>query len=188
VGVTQNKKRIVENYLVECARLGDKAAQEQLAIRFQKQFLAHAYRLLGDAELAKDAAQEGWIEIIRGIARLKDVNAFCAWSFRIITRKCAKQITGLKKDRELQQTMSEEPGLPEAEESGLGQANDLQLIRKALASLSAEHRAAITLFYLKDMSVAEIAVSLELPVGTVKTRLMHARNKLRAVLEGENHG
>ena len=46
-------------------------------------------------------------------------------------------------------------------------------------------RAAIALFYLEDMSVAEMAVALDVPAGTVKTRLMHARRKLRAALEGD---
>ncbi len=49
-------------------------------------------------------------------------------------------------------------------------------------------RAAIGLFYLEEMSVAEVAVALEIPVGTVKTRLMHGRKKLRATLEGDDHG
>ncbi len=63
-----------------------------------------------------------------------------------------------------------------------------QMLRKALAKLPEEHRAAIGLFYLEEMSVAEVAVALEIPVGTVKTRLMHARKKLRATLEGDDHG
>jgi len=48
-----------------------------------------------------------------------------------------------------------------------------------------EQRAAVALFHFEEMSVAEVAVALDVPVGTVKTRLMHARRKLRAVLEGD---
>ena len=58
-------------------------------------------------------------------------------------------------------------------------------LRAAIAALPADHRSAIALFYLEDMSVAEIAVALTMPAGTVKTRLMHARRKLRAALEGD---
>ncbi len=58
-------------------------------------------------------------------------------------------------------------------------------LRAALADLPQEQRAAIGLFYLEDLGVAEVAIALNVPAGTVKTRLMHARRKLRAVLEGE---
>jgi RNA polymerase sigma-70 factor (ECF subfamily) len=54
-----------------------------------------------------------------------------------------------------------------------------------MRTLPPEHQAAIALFYLEDMSVAEVAVALDVPAGTVKTRLMHARRKLRDVFEGD---
>lgn len=67
-------------------------------------------------------------------------------------------------------------------------AADRKPIGKALAKLSPEHQAAIALFYLEGMTVAEVAVALDIPLGTVKSRLMHARGKLRAALEGEERG
>ena len=56
--MVESTKRIVEAYLVTCARLGDRVAKEQLVTRYQKKFLRHAYRLLGEAEQSRDAAQE----------------------------------------------------------------------------------------------------------------------------------
>jgi RNA polymerase sigma factor (sigma-70 family) len=186
--VVQSKKRIVEKYLVTCARLGDRAAQEQLVTRYQKKFLRHAYRLLGDAEQARDAVQDGWADILRGLPKLNDEAAFAAWAFRIVTRKCAKHISGLQKNRTLVEAMSGEP-LPENRaEDKTERESDRQSVHKALAKLPAEHRVAVALFYLEDMSVAEVAVALDIPVGTVKSRLMNARKKLRASLEGENYG
>lgn len=58
----------------------------------------------------------------------------------------------------------------------------------AIATLPAPQRAALSLFYTEDLGVAEIAVALDVPPGTVKTRLMHARRKVRALLEGRSHG
>ncbi len=58
-------------------------------------------------------------------------------------------------------------------------------MRRAIKTLPPEQQAAIALFYLEDMSVAEVAVALDVPAGTVKTRLMHARRKLRDALEGD---
>jgi RNA polymerase sigma-70 factor (ECF subfamily) len=60
-------------------------------------------------------------------------------------------------------------------------------VRRAMASLLGPQRATLALFYREGLRVAEIAVAMDVPVGTVKTRLMHARNALRALLEGEHH-
>jgi RNA polymerase sigma-70 factor (ECF subfamily) len=59
-------------------------------------------------------------------------------------------------------------------------------LRAAIAKLPPEQRAAVALFHFEELSVAEVAVALHVPVGTVKTRLMHARLKLRAALQGED--
>ena len=84
--------------------------------------------------------------------------------------------------------MSDEAMPEHTIENGVEQTDGRKPLHEALAKLPAAHRAAIGLFYLEEMSVAEVAVALETPVGTVKTRLMNARKKLRAELEGENHG
>jgi len=186
--VTQTTKRTVDKYLVTFSRLGDKGAQEQLVTRYQKKFLGHAYRLLGDTEQARDAVQDGWIDILRGLPKLQDDGAFPAWAFRIITRKCARHVTGLQKNREILHAMSDEPGPDHMGEDEIERTADHKPLHEALAKLPAEHRGAVALFYLEDMSVAEVAVALDIPVGTVKSRLMNARKKLRAALEGEDHG
>ena len=184
----QSKKRQFNKYLITCARLGDRAALAQLVPRYQRKFLGHAYRLLRDAELARDAVQEGWIDILRGLHKLQDEGAFSAWAFRIITRKCARHIAKLHKNREVLKNMREEAKTEPTASNDIDQALGHWTLRKALAKLPKEHRAAIGLFYLEEMSVAEVAVALEIPVGTVKTRLLHARKKLREALEGDNHG
>jgi len=184
VAYQTKQKRIVDGYLVACARLGDRAAQQKLVERYQTKFLRHAYRLLGDPEQARDSVQDGWIEILRGLPKLRDEDAFAAWAFRIITRRCAKLIAGLQKTRATLKRAAQTP----PEEHG---AADIELaaergpLRAAMARLPAGHRAAVALFYLEDLSVGEVAVALDLPAGTVKTRLMHAREKLRAALQGE---
>ena len=184
----QSKKRQFNKYLITRARLGDRAALEKLVTRFQRKFLGHAYRFLGDADLARDAVQEGWIDILRGLHKLQDEGAFSAWAFRIITRKCARHIAGLKKTREVLKDMRDEARTAPQAIDDVDQALGHWTLRKALAKLPEGHRVAIGLFYLEEMSVAEVAVALEIPVGTVKTRLLHARKKLRAALEGDDHG
>jgi len=184
--MTQNPKRIVDAYLVTCAQLGDRSAQEQLVARYQRKFLRHAFRLLGDGEQARDAVQDSWVEIVRGLSKLKDNTAFSAWAFRIVTRRCAKLIAGLQKSRRAVDVASDPSGGATCAPAGGDDPASFLEMRDALAALPPAHRATVALFYLEDMNVAEVAVALDIPAGTVKTRLMHARQKLRAMLTGED--
>lgn len=153
-----------------------------LAERWHGKLVSHAWRLTGDREAARDAAQAGWIEIVRGLPRLQDERAFAAWAYRIVSRRCAKQVGEAVRRRELGEVLA---GQPEAAAPGAPEALDRERLGSAIAKLPPDQKSAIALFYLEEMSVAEVAVALEAPAGTVKTRLMHARRKLRAALEGE---
>ncbi|MEX0899506.1 MAG: sigma-70 family RNA polymerase sigma factor [Gammaproteobacteria bacterium] len=184
--MSKEKERALDAYLVASARVGNRNAWRRLVERWQPRFLGHAYRLTGDAELARDAAQDAWAEVLRGLAGLDDVVAFPAWALRIVGRRCARLVNKQVKWRATEAALAREPDTaPEQSDSA---QRDLQLtaVRGALHSLSTEQRTAIGLFYLEEMSVAEVAVVLDVPIGTVKTRLMHARRKLRAQLETSN--
>jgi RNA polymerase sigma-70 factor (ECF subfamily) len=181
--MSRSAERILDEYLVASAKAGDSQSFQLLARRWQKKLVAHAWRLTGDAEAARDAAQEGWVEIVRGIGRLDDERAFPAWAYRIVSRRCAKQIGAAVRRRELAEAALAEPA---AEDGGTpGTALEHERLRAAVRGLPEDQRAAVALFHFEEMSVAEVAVALDVPVGTVKTRLMHARRKLRAALEGE---
>ena len=174
--------RILDEYLVVSARAGDAKAFDLLARRWQKKLVAHAWRLSGDADAARDAAQAGWIEIVRGLHRLHDEQAFPAWAYRIVSRVCARQIGDAVRRRSLCEEFAAQP---EAAAGELGDGHDSALLRAAVRALPSDQRATVALFHFEDLSVAEVAVALNVPAGTVKTRLMHARRKLRAALGGE---
>jgi RNA polymerase sigma factor (sigma-70 family) len=174
--------RILDEYLVVSAQAGDRKAFELLAGRWQKKLVAHAWRLSGDAEAARDAAQLGWIEIMRGLHRLQDERAFPAWAYRIVSRVCARQIGDAVRLRRLSEDIAAQP---EAEPGEVGSGHDADMLRAAIRALPAEQRTAVALFHFEELSVAEVAVALDVPAGTVKTRLMHARRKLRAALGGD---
>ncbi len=177
----QPAERALDEFLVASARTGDRKAFALLVRRWNGKLLAHAWRLLGDAEGAKDAVR--WAEIVRGLPRLSDTAAFPAWSFRIVSRRCARLIDRLRRERRLSQALGGEPQAASYEEKGEGM--EAERVRRAMAALPAGQRAAVALFHLEELSVAEVAVALDVPVGTVKTRLMNARRKLRAALEGD---
>lgn len=177
-------QRIFDEYLVACARNGDRNAFELLAKRWQRRLVAHAWRLLGEHDLARDAAQEGWVEIVRGLASLEDERAFPAWAYRIVSRRCARSARRLGRQRRLAEALAHQPE-PEAPGPDAPDHLGFDHVRNAIRSLPPEQRAALALFHFEEMSIAETAVALDVPAGTVKTRLMHARRKLRAILEGE---
>ena len=180
--MAESTARILDAYLVAAARTGDRRAFGLLVERWHGKLVAHAWRLTGDPEMARDAAQGAWVEIVRGLHRLADERAFPAWAYRIVSRRCAKQIGAAVRRRELAAKVTVEPY---AEVPAPDAAIDSAGLRSAIARLPAEQRSAIALFYLEEMSVAEVAVALDVPMGTIKTRLMHARRKLREAMEGE---
>jgi len=180
----RHKGRILDEYLAASARAGDRISLGQLAQRWQPKLYAHACRLTGDAELARDVVQDGWGDIVKGLPRLNDAAMFPAWAYRIIARRVADAIRRAQRDRKLVQSYGAEPAVATAESAEMEAYADRAPLCRAMAVLSPEQRAAIALFYTEDFSVAEIAAALNIPAGTVKTRLMHARRKLRQALEG----
>ena len=115
------------------------------------------------------------------LARLEDERAFPAWAYRIVSRRCARLVRGLQRDRALSRDLAAQPAPdPEPDYDGPEHA----ALARAIRGLPPGQRAAIALHHFEDMSIAETAVALDVPAGTVKTRLMHARRALRAALEG----
>ena len=180
---SQPAERALDEYLVASARIGDRRAFGLLVRRWNGKLLAHAWRLLGDGEKARDAVQDGWNEIVRGLPKLADTRAFPAWAYRIVSRRCGRLIGQARQDRRLRNAIENEVREDSYEASD--DRLDFERVRQAMAALPVEQRAAIALFHLEELSVAEVAVALDVPVGTVKTRLMNARRRLRAALEGD---
>lgn len=182
--MSKETDRILDGYLAVSARLGDRKAFGALAVRWQCKLLVHAWRLLHDEEAARDAVQDAWTEIARGLSRLRDEEAFAPWAYRIVTRRCAHAIRSRQAERRLEAAVAaDQPGAgaPPAP----GEALDHERVRAALRALPPEQQAAVALYYLEELGVAEVAVALDVPAGTVKTRLMHGRRKLRAALQGD---
>jgi len=178
------RARAVEAYLVASARMGDaRALSELVALRGPRLF-AHARRLSDDAEAARDIVQEAWVQILRGLHGLQDDHAFLPWALRIVTRIAARDVRGKVARRKLAQELAAEPVTSVAPVEPAGTA----ALHAALVQLPREQSSVLALFYLEDMGVAEVAIALDIPPGTVKTRLMHGRAKLRAILEGERDG
>jgi RNA polymerase sigma factor (sigma-70 family) len=168
--------QVVDETLVLYAQAGKREALDHLASRWRPRHYAHARRLLGTGDKAADAVQDAWISIIRGLWRLKDPARFPAWSYAIVTRRCQDILrrTARAHETQLDENVESDPS---------GDPLSTHDLRIGLSSLPPDQRAALALFYREGLTVSEIAEALAIPVGTVKTRLFHARRTLRRFLQ-----
>jgi RNA polymerase sigma-70 factor (ECF subfamily) len=164
------KEQIIDQILVMDAQDGDAQAMEQLVGRWQKRLWQHAFRLVGDTEAAWEITQQTWLGIIKGLRKLRDPADFRAWAYRITTNK---SIDWIKKSRAARQVSIEDfqdPQQKEKEDTGL---------KELLEKLDIRKRAVLSLYYFEQLSVPEISVALNIPTGTVKSRLHNARKELK---------
>ncbi|NIR02104.1 MAG: sigma-70 family RNA polymerase sigma factor, partial [Gemmatimonadales bacterium] len=178
--------------LVERAQRGDLEAFGRLVGRFQDAVFGTAYSLLGDFHKAQDIAQESFIRAWRNLEGLREPGSFPGWLFRI-TRNCCLDFLRRRNPDPLPLSGVEMPAsdVPPAPKE-LADAEMRGAVLDAIRSLSEPHRLATTLFYIDGYSVREVAEFLDVPAGTVKSRLHDARNKLRermvAMVEDELKG
>lgn len=180
--MTRRTARLFDEYLAAAARAGDRAAFGRLAERWQPKLLSHAWRLMGEAEAARDVVQDAWADIVRGLARLDDAALFPAWAYRIVSRRAADAIRKRGHARRIGTTYAAQAPQADDRARRMEATADAGPLARAIAGLPPDQRATVALFYIEDFSVAEIAAATGVPAGTVKTRLMHARAKLRAAL------
>lgn len=172
--------RIYDELLVTLVRAGDGRAAERLAARWQPRLMRSARRMLGETEGAREAVQEAWSGICRGWLRLSDPAMFPAWAYGILARKCADRIRRVSRERS---RFASSADLPEAGEPAAAPLR--HAIQGALGQLSAEHRIAAILYFSEGLTLAETAAATGVPVGTAKSRIFHARQQLKSLLEGD---
>ena len=172
--------RLYDEWLVTLVQAGDREAGERLARRWHPRLLRTARRLLGDTDSALVAVQDSWIAILRGIGGLRDPARFAPWAFGILRRRCADRVRSAQRERRHQGTGDAAPVAIAAA------ASEGTAIRQAFAALPADQRLAAQLFFGEGLTLAEIAEVQAVPLGTAKTRLFHARRKLKAALSGDD--
>lgn len=185
---------IHDEWLVVRSQAGEETALRELVARWRHRLYRHARRLTGRADAAEDATQEAWLAIVRGLRRLDDAARFGPWAYAIVTNKCRDWVRKQSRRRAggLGDAATVEaahaPQRHDGHDGGRGEGDDqTRALRAAMRDLSPTHRAALALHYLDGMNIAEIAAALGVPPGTVKSRLHHAREKLRAILERNQH-
>lgn len=178
------KEKSFNEWLVVNSQLGDKAAFDQLVLRWQPRLLAYATRRLGDRELAREVVQECLLSVTRGLARLRDPAAFPGWCYKTLERRCIDAIRSRIKDQQkLSELVQLETGPAAMSHDGTSQLEQKVSVEQALSRLDSSVAALLKLYYQESFTIEEIAAVLELPAGTVKSRLYYARKTLAAILE-----
>lgn len=176
---------ITDSKLVLEYRSGTKVTLTTLVERWHKKFCENAFWIVKDADLAKDIAQESWSTIIDKIDSLHDLNSFGFWALRIVYSKSIDALRNKSNERLKQQEyLKDESSIVEDYKED-NQLRDKLL--KTIKDLSSHQQVVIKLFYLEEYSLKEISKTLKISEGTVKSRLFHAREKLKQTIKNKDY-
>ncbi len=171
-------------WLEQC-REGDALAIEKMVHTYQKHVYRLALSILDDPDEAEDGTQESFLAALRALPSFREDAAFKTWLFSITINVCRSCLRRGKNRRQVQQILrglfhlrgeDEHP-----ERTAVQNEGDAELWQ-AIRTLDEKHRIPVVLRYYHDLPIAEIAAILNVPAGTVHSRLNHARKHLRALL------
>ena len=185
--------------VVRLAQQGREPAFRELVRRYERPVFSLVYRMVRDRESAEDLAQDTFVKVLNHIDRYSPEFKFSSWLFKIANNVAIDHLRRRRLD-----TVSID-GAPDATSASEVEASTIQLaseqespleelasrelgsaIERAIAALRPQYRACIMLRHVEGRSYEEIAATLDLPLGTVKTYIHRARHELRRALEGVN--
>lgn len=181
------KRPFTEAELIRALRSGRSDAIEALLDQFGDRLLRGVWLLLRDHHWAEDVVQETFVAAVRGIRRFRGDSGLYTWLYRIALNQCRML---LRRRRPLLLEEIPEEASPEpAVEEWVIRREDRHALLEALAALPYMYREALVLHYYFDMSVAEIAQTLDAPPSTIKSRLQRGRRRVAILLaEAKRHG
>ncbi|AIQ12592.1 RNA polymerase sigma factor [Paenibacillus durus] len=171
------------NHIIHRAKHGDKEAFAQLVKRYKGHVYRYAAGMLGDRMDAEDVSQEAFIKVYYSLSGLDNEYAFSSWIIRIVSNLCKDRL----KKRTKEQRMSDEPNETIADQH-LPDPLEKLSIEEAMSRLTVEHREILLLHEVQGYRYEEIADIMEIPLGTVKSRLFAARMVLRKELGKGDRG
>ena len=183
-----------QRLIAECLR-GRTAAFGELVRRYQDRLYNTVYRLLDNAEDAQDVVQEAFLHAYQALGAFKGDALFFTWLYRIAFNTAVslkrKQRAVLRVEAGRAETGSAGEPLDGSEESqpghALERAEQERRVQDALNRLSPDHRAVLVMKDMEGLKYEEMAKILDVPVGTIRSRLHRARLELRELLEHDEH-
>lgn len=179
--------------LVARALEGSQEAYREIVLRYQRPVFSLIVRMVRDAELAEDLAQEAFIKAFRALSRFDPSRKFSSWLFKIAHNATIDHLRRqrldmdslddrLEPDGQALGDRLEDVGAPPPDQ--LAHRRDLaEAMEQAIATLRPEYREVVLLRFVEGLAYQEIAEILDLPLGTVKTNIHRARKELAALLQ-----
>lgn len=166
---------------------GDRQAFDAIVERYRDRMVSFAYRMVGNAELAQDVAQETFVRVYKSAGTFRDDGRLSPWLYRIASNVCLSERTkrakeALNVDYDTLEDMHDSGVL--VDEQALASL-DNEKLAGAVAKLSSLHKTALIMHIYQGMTYAEIGEAINVPTGTVKSRIFYAIRKLREVLDTE---
>jgi len=155
---------------------------------FAERVYNQAYRMLGSKEDAEDATQEVFIRVHRGLMNFRGEAQMATWIWRITTNVCfsyrarRKEHTVPLDDYNFEETLADDSKTSNPESAFFKKEESERLIN-LIAELNHIEAAAVSMFYLQEMSYEEISAALSIPIGSVATALHRGREKLRMLFK-----
>ena len=172
--------RLADELLVVRCQLGEPEAFDTLIGRWHRPLWTYIRRMTGRDEDAQDILQDVWLRVIRGIPRLRDGTRLRGWLFGI-TRRVLMDRLRRQYAAPAYEVLDDDHG--QVLFDPIDREPDFVALEAALEGMPFGEREVLTLFYLRDLSLNDMAETLGIPVGTVKSRLFRARQTLRTTIE-----
>ena len=173
----------MQHDLVRRAQQGDRDAFGALVHGVIARLYASARLIVRDSEIAQDAVQDALVEAWRDIRGLRDPDRLDAWLHRLLVRACHRAARKVRGRAVAEVAWLSDHDASVADESATIDARDE--LERAFARIQADHRTVLVLVYYADLSLADAAVALGIPLGTMKSRLSRAMAALRAAVDAD---
>ena len=181
---TQKEVIYYELLVLRCQR-EDKGALEELIHSFERQIFYYIKRLVGNEADAWNILQETWIKVIHSIKQIRDPKRLPAWLYSIARKTSTSHLRSKYSKETLLDCTTD---IAEIEDSDENLSFDnAQQVHYGLNKISLSHREVLTLFFLHDLTLEQIADVLNISIGTVKSRLHYAKHALKEVLAKEGN-
>ncbi|NND64180.1 MAG: sigma-70 family RNA polymerase sigma factor [Flavobacteriaceae bacterium] len=182
------QKEIFDSILVDEIRSGNKKAFSLLVKRWQARFFAQAFWLTKNTEISKDITQESWEIVLLKLNQLKESRKFGSWGLSIVSRKAMDWHRLMQKENQLKSEYYNQSSISNLEANPETSEDVIVSLRKSINKLSEQQQIVLRLFYLEGFGLRQISRILEIPEGTVKSRLFNAREKLKKQINNRNYG
>lgn len=174
----------MERALVELARDGDEEAFASLIRMAGDRLMAVAYRILRDVDRAEDAVQQAIVTAWRELPAIREPDRFDGWLYRVLVNACYLEARKTRRWDANVRLLT--PDLPSGSATAFLSVEDRDELERAFRRLPPEQRSVFVLHHYLGMRHAEIAETLDVPVGTVKSRIHYASATLRAAIEADS--